>query len=261
VLPRLVGMVHLAALPGAPSYRGDLHAVISSALEDAAALAEAGFDGLMVENFGDAPFFADDVPKITVAAMTRVVAELRAVVDLPVGVNLLRNDALGALAVAAATGAGFVRVNVLSGMMFTDQGPIVGRAAEVARTRAALAPEVAVMADVFVKHASPPSGLTLTAATRDLVERAGADVVVVSGAATGDSPDAGDVATVVGAAGHCPVYVGSGATVDNVAELLATATGVIVGTALKAGGTTTNPIDPGRAAAFVAAASPALHRA
>lgn len=261
MLPRLVGMVHLAALPGAPSYRGDLDAVIRSALEDAAALAEAGFDGLMVENFGDAPFFADDVPKTTVAAMTRVVAELRTAVDLPVGVNLLRNDALGALAVAAATGAGFVRVNVLSGTMFTDQGPIVGRAAEVARTRAALAPEVAVMADVFVKHATPPPGLSLAAATRDLVERAGADVVVVSGAATGDTPEAGDVATVIGAAGHCPVYVGSGATVDTVAELLRTATGVIVGTALKAGRTTTNPIDPGRAAAFVAAASPALHLA
>jgi membrane complex biogenesis BtpA family protein len=254
-------MVHLAALPGAPSYCGDLDAVIRSALEDAAALAEAGFDGLMVENFGDAPFFADDVPKITVAAMTRVVAELRTAVDLPVGVNLLRNDALGALAVAAATGAGFVRVNVLSGTMFTDQGPIVGRAAAVARTRAALAPEVAVMADVFVKHATPPPGLSLAAATRDLVERAGADVVVVSGAATGDTPPTGDLETVAEAAAGCPVYVGSGATSHNVAELLTTATGVIVGTALKAGGTTTNPIDPGRAAAFVAAASPALHLA
>ena len=128
--PRLVGMVHLGPLPGAPRYRGDLDAVITAAVADARTLIDAGFDGLMVENFGDAPFFADDAPKETIAAMTRVVGAVTAL-GAPTGVNVLRNDALGALAVAAASGAAFIRVNVLSGVMYTDQGVITGKGAEL----------------------------------------------------------------------------------------------------------------------------------
>ncbi|NIW74677.1 MAG: phosphorybosylanthranilate isomerase, partial [Gemmatimonadetes bacterium] len=85
----------------------------------------------------------------------------------------------------AATGARFIRVNVLSGSMFTDQGPIVGRAAEVARLRAALHPDLVVLADVMVKHATPPPGLTIEQAAADLWERSGADGIVVSGTGTG----------------------------------------------------------------------------
>ena len=106
-LPRLVGMVHLGPLPGAPRFGGSLQTVIDHALADASILAESGFDALIVENFGDEPFFPDEVPKITVAAMTRAVATVRDAVPLPVGVNVLRNDAMAALAVAAATGASF----------------------------------------------------------------------------------------------------------------------------------------------------------
>ena len=124
-------MVHLGPLPGSPQFGHDLKAVIASALADAERLEAAQFDGVMIENFGDIPFFADDVPKATIAGMTRVVSAISRHVDIPFGVNVLRNDALGALAIAAATGASFIRVNVLSGLMHTDQGPIVGRAAEV----------------------------------------------------------------------------------------------------------------------------------
>jgi membrane complex biogenesis BtpA family protein len=159
-------MVHLDPLPGAPGYGGSMDAVLDRARSDALAIAAAGFDGIMVENFGDAPFFTDDVPKVTIAAMTRAVAEV-ATAGLPTGVNVLRNDGLGALAVAAATGAQFIRINVLSGTMYTDQGPIVGAAALIARARRELCPETAIMADVFVKHATPPAGLTLIDATND----------------------------------------------------------------------------------------------
>ncbi len=250
-------MVHLAALPGSPA-PGPLAAVIDAARRDAAALAEAGFGGLIVENFGDAPFRKDRVSAVTVASLTRVVSEVRAEVGdaLLVGVNVLRNDARSALAVAAAAGAGAIRVNVHSGARVTDQGLIEGRADDTLRTRAAWrASDVAIWADVAVKHSAPlgqprPVGEEAL----ELVERAGADAVIVSGAATGVAVDAPRLAEVA-AAVDAPVLVGSGATPETVGYLLSVAHGVIVGTALKRGGVTTAPVDPARAAALVAAAS------
>lgn len=253
-MSRLIGVVHLAALPGSPNFGGDLKPCLEAAASDARLLAEAGFDAVIVENFGDSPFYADNVPAVTVAAMTRAVSSVADAVELPVGVNVLRNDALAALSIAAATGAAFIRVNVLTGAMTTDQGLISGRAAEVMRLRSALKVDVEVFADVMVKHAAPPPGLTIEQATADTVERAMADAVIVSGDATGDEPELEQVRRVAGAAGATPVLLGSGVTEANVAGLLAVADGAIVGTALKVDGITTNPVDPRRAAAFVRAA-------
>jgi membrane complex biogenesis BtpA family protein len=251
---RLIGMVHLDPLPGAPRFGGDLDAAIADALLDAHRIADAGFDALLIENFGDAPFYADDVPKVTVAAMTRAVQSVATAVDLPVGVNVLRNDALAALAIAAATGAAFIRVNVLSGSMMTDQGEITGRAAEVARARAALCPDVEILADVFVKHAAPPPGLGIEQAARDLTERGGADAIVVSGSGTGDPVDEGRLAAVRKAVPGARMYAGSGVDAMTVADILEVCDGVIVGTAIKEGGVTTAPVDPERARALVEAA-------
>ena len=245
-------MVHLRPLPGAARYQGDLSAVIETAVADASTLAGAGFDAVIVENYGDAPFVADDVPKVTVAAMTRAVDAVGAV-GLPVGINVLRNDAMAALAVASTTAASFIRVNVLSGTMFTDQGPIVGRAADVARFRAAHCPEVMIMADVFVKHATPPPGLTLEEATRDLADRSGADAIIVSGPATGVAADLADL-RVVAATTSLPVYAGSGVTADSIGVILEVADGVIVGTATKPGGRVEAPVDAMLAQQIVKAA-------
>lgn len=225
---------------------------MAGALRDAAALEAAGFDGLMIENFGDAPFFADSVPPITVAALTRVAAEVVAATDLPVGVNVLRNDALAALAIAAATGAACVRVNVLSGVMYTDQGMITGRGADVARTRANLCPDVAVLADVHVKHATPPAGQSIASAAVDLWERGGADAVIVSGTGTGTAAARDDVSAVRAAIPDAPLYLGSGATAGTIGDYEGVIHGAIVGSAIKAG-PVTSPIDPELAVEFVAA--------
>lgn len=251
---RLVAMLHLEPLPGAPRFQGDFDRVLERALEEALVLQRAGFEALLIENYGDAPFFADDVPKVTVAAMARAVATVRAAVDLPLGINVLRNDALAALAVAAAAGAQFIRVNVLTGVMYTDQGVIQGRAAELARARRNLAPEVEVLADVLVKHAVPPHGLTLEQAATDTFERGLADALVVTGSATGRSPEPASIEKVRRAVPGAPVLVGSGVTRGRVGALLEVSDGVIVGTDLKRGGVTTNPVDPQRAAAFMQAA-------
>ena len=249
-------MVHLLALPGSPGAR-PLGEVIARATSDAAALVEAGFDGIVVENFGDSPFFKDSVPPITVAAMTEAVSAVIDVADsVPVTVNVLRNDARSALAVAAATGARAIRVNVLSGARVTDQGLIEGRAADLVRTRAAWgAQDIGIWADVAVKH-SAPLGLPrpIQEEALELVDRAGADAVIVSGTSTGAHVDPDTLATVASAIAPHPVLIGSGTSVDTVARLLATAHGAIVGTALKVDGVTTAPVDPARARALAAAA-------
>lgn len=252
-VPPLVGVVHLAPLPGSPRFAGDLDAVLEAAATSASALASAGFDAILVENYGDAPFHPDTVPPVTVAAMSRAMASVSAVTDLPLGVNVLRNDALTAVGLAAVHGAGFIRVNVLSGMMYTDQGPIIGRAADVVRARGHLAPSTAIFADVFVKHAVPPPGSDLGRAAADLAERGGADAVIVTGHATGEPAGVGPLAEVREAV-DLPVIVGSGSRLEDLPHLAGLADAIIVGSAIRQGSMAGRPVDPTAAARFVEAA-------
>lgn len=225
--------------------------VVADAVDRARILAAAGFPALMVENFGDAPFYADRVPPVTVAAMTRCVAAVKETTGLPVGVNVLRNDIESALSVAAVTDGLFVRVNVLTGTMFTDQGPIVGRAAEAARLRAELCPDVAIWADVLVKHAVPPPGLTLEQAADDTWHRGGADALIVSGTGTGHAPDLSRFETIREIVPDAPLVAGSGADPSNLVAFAARCDHVIVGTYLEKDGIPGASLDPGRIEAFV----------
>jgi membrane complex biogenesis BtpA family protein len=246
------GMVHLRPLPGAPLFAGSLDDVIEAALADARALAAGGADGIVFENFGDRPFFAVRVPAATVASMTRVIAAVTREVRLPFGVNVLRNDAASAVAIAAATGAAFIRVNVHTGAMLTDQGIIEGEAAETLRLRAALAPDVALFADHFVKHAVPLAPLDAVQAAKDLRDRGLADAVIASGAETGAAPDAARLAMLRDALPDAPLLLGSGLAADN-AGVFAQADGAIVGTSVKEGGDVERPVDAARVAAVVTA--------
>lgn len=241
----VIGMVHLAPLPGSPRFDGDFDAVIEAAVADALVWESAGANGLMVENFGDVPFFKGDVPRETVAAMTRVAAEIRrAVPGVPLGINVLRNDGLSAIAVASAVGASYVRVNVLSGSAVTDQGVIEGRAADLMRYRKALGAEhIKVLADVRVKHAAPLAERPLQDEVEELVQRAGADAVIVSGSGTGKPTDPSHAAEVKRYAGDAPVLIGSGADANSIPQLKVACDGFIVGSAAKPGGRIDEAVD------------------
>jgi membrane complex biogenesis BtpA family protein len=246
-------MVHLQPLPGAPRWGGSLDAVRERALADARALAAGGVDGILVENFGDAPFYPGAVPPETIAAMATLAAEVVRAVGVPVGVNVLRNDAAAALAVAAAAGARFIRVNVHTGAMLTDQGWIEGRAHETLRLRARIAPGIAIAADVLVKHATPPAGADLRRAAADTWERGLADVLIVSGEATGKETDPARIRAVKAAVPEATVWVGSGVRPENAAELLAVADGAIIGSAFERGGRAGEPVEPERVRAVMEA--------
>jgi membrane complex biogenesis BtpA family protein len=246
--PALIGVLHLPPLPGSPGWAGSMAELHSWVLADAQAFLAGGADGLVVENFGDKPFFADTVPAATVAAMAVLAAMVvERAQGLPVGINVLRNDAAAALAVAAASGASFVRVNVLSGAMLTDQGLIQGRAAELLRLKRQLGlTDVAIFADVLVKHAYSLAPQPIAEAVEDTLQRAGADGVIVSGVATGVAPSQIDLEQARGAAAMAPLLVGSGCTEANAALLLNHADGVIVASSLKRDGVLANPVDPQR---------------
>lgn len=229
----LVGMIHLAALPGAPDYTGDLAKVIEGALHDAYTLVEAGFDGLMVENYNDTPFFKEKLPPETIAALTRCSLELRqAFPGVPIGVNALRNDALSALSIAHITDCDFIRVNVLCGAVVTDQGLIEGCAAQLARLKASLNSDIHVWADLDVKHAQPLVPYDDTQFLSDLIHRGRADCIILSGSGTGQ-PTCPKRVNELKRETTVPVVVGSGITSDNLDQYDADI--LIVGTSIKDG--------------------------
>jgi len=250
----LVGMVHLPALPGSPWWGGSMERVLESAARDAEAILDGGMDGILVENFGDVPFHPGPVPPETLAAMTLAVTRVREVAgDRPVGLNVLRNDARGGLGVAAATGATFLRVNVHTGTMFTDQGTLEGRAHETVRLRSTLAPKLLILADILVKHATPPQGIDPGLAAGDLRHRGLADILLVSGARTGAATDPARVLAAKEAAPDAPVWVGSGLTPNNASRLMERAHGAIVGSSLQRDGRAGQGIEVSRVRKLVAA--------
>jgi len=234
----------------------DARACALRAADDARALFAAGFDLAMIENFGDAPFFAGSVPPVTIAAMTAcALAAREAAPGLPLGINVLRNDGEAALAVAVTVAAVCIRVNVLIGARVTDQGIVEGKAATLLRARRALGAEsVSVWADVDVKHSAPLAARSLGDEVADVVSRALAGAVLVTGEGTGRAVDPVRLETVYAAVrGRVPVLVASGATVEALDALASTSDGVIVGSALRADGVAGGPIDPARAERFARA--------
>ena len=227
--------------------------IVERAVGEARLLAGSGFDAVIVENLGDAPFAVDHVWPETVAAMGIVVDRVVRAVDVPVGVNVLRNDSLAALAVAACGGAVLIRVNVLSGTYDTDQGPITGKARDLLWRRTHVAPQVRIAADVHVKHATPISQPDIGLAAEETAYRGRADVLIVSGDATGSPTDLDAVRRVKQAVPDRPIWIGSGVTAETVTECLGVADATIVGSSLKRGGKATAGLDPQRVRAFMKA--------
>lgn len=249
----VIGVVHLLPLPTSPQWGGSLKTVIDRAEQEAVALASGGVDGIIVENFFDAPFTSGQVDSAVISAMSLIVQRLMHMVTLPIGINVLRNDARSALAIATCTNAQFIRVNVLTGVMATDQGLIEGCAYDLLRYRRELGSHVKIFADVLVKHARPLSSPNLTVAVQDTIERGLADAIILSGWSTGSPPSLEDLELAKAAANDVPVFIGSGADWENVATLMQAADGVITCSSLKRHGRRDQPIDPIRVSRFVEA--------
>jgi uncharacterized protein len=252
-VPALVGVVHLPPLPGSPRAAEPTDVIGRAAARDARLLADAGFTAVIVENFGDAPFLPRVSP-LTVSAMTLCSMRIRdACPDLPLGINVLRNDADAALAIAVVVGGSFVRVNVHVGARVTDQGVIEGEAGATMRTRRALgASHVEVWADVDVKHSAPLGARPIADEAADAAHRGLAAAILVTGEGTGRAANVESLRAVRSAV-NVPVYVASGATRESLASLATVCDGVIVGSALRRDGRAGGPFDEARARDFASA--------
>ena len=234
--------------------------ILDACLRDAERLVGGGMHGLMVENHGDIPFAKpDDIGPETAACLAVITERMRRETGVPLGVNVLANAPLPALAVCVAAGAAFIRVNQWANAYVANEGFMEGRAGEAMRYRSALrAKDVRVFADAHVKHGSHAivADRSIPELARDLAFF-DADAVIATGQRTGDSATLEEIEEIAGAT-HLPLLVGSGVTSANVVDILARTSGVIVASSLKEGGVWWNPVDSGRVKNFVAAAAPGL---
>ena len=245
----IIGMIHLLALPGAPLWKGSLQEVLDRACADGRTLLDAGFDAVLVENYGDLPFTAGAVDPSTVAAMTWILAHFQQAVDIPLGINVLRNDWRSALALACVCGGRFIRVNVHCGVTVTDQGIITGQAHDCLRMRRSLdATHIGIFADVWVKHGLPLGHETeIVESGREILCRGLADALIVTGRATGAPIQLDHLTLLRRAFPDAALIAGSGVNQDNVETIAPMADAAIVGTGIKRDGVTTNPVNPSQA--------------
>lgn len=251
----VAGMVHVRALPGTPYASRPMEAIIALAVEEACTLADAGVDALLLENMHDRPYLRQQVGPEIVAAMTAVSNSVRAAVDLPIGIQILAGANRETLAVAAATGASFIRVENFVFSHVADEGLMDrAEAGPLLRYRREIgADHVRIFADIKKKHAA--HALTADVDIGAAAEAAvfcGADAVVVTGSATA-RPTGVDDLRRARAAVEVPVAVGSGITPENLPDLWEPGDLFIVGSFIKQQGQWHSPIDPNRLAALMRA--------
>jgi uncharacterized protein len=250
----VIAMVHFGALPGTPLYEADagLDGLIAGCRKDLKALQDAGVDAVMFGNENDRPY-EFDVDTASTAAMAYVIGILRSEIAVPFGVNVLW-DGMSSVALAAATGASFVR-EIYTGLYASDMGLWQTNAGEAMRYRNRLSRrDLGMFYNVSAEFASSMDPRSLADRARSAVFSSVPDAILVSGAITGEAPAMPDLAAVKKALPDTPVLANTGVKHATVAEVMKIADGCIVGSSLKVGGNTWNAVDPERAAAFMHAA-------
>ncbi|MBA3516564.1 MAG: BtpA/SgcQ family protein [Rhizobiales bacterium] len=250
----LIGDIHCAPMPGTPRYRDEaMDAIVRRAVQDAQAYAQGGMDGLIIENHGDIPFLQpDEIGPEIIAGMAVLVKAVSEAVQLPFGVNLLANSAIGGLAIAKATGARFIRVNQWVNAYVSNEGIMQGESGRALRYRKQIGAEsVAIFADVHVKHGAHAivGDRAVSEQARD-VEFYDADVAIATGNRTGDSVPAEEIKAIRSGT-KLPIIAGSGVTRENARVILGALDGAVVGSSLKRGGVWWNEVELARVQGLV----------
>jgi membrane complex biogenesis BtpA family protein len=247
----VIAMVHLGALPGSPLHdqaRG-IDRLVEGALKDLTALQKAGFDAVMFGNENDRPYeFAVDTA--STATMAYVIGKLRSAITVPFGVNVLW-DPMSSIALAAATGAHFVR-EIFTGTYASDMGPWTPDAGRAMRYRDRLGrSDLPLLYNVSAEFAYSLDQRPLPDRARSAVFSSIPDAILVSGAITGEAAKMADLEAVKAVLPDTPVLANTGVKHATVGEVLRIADGCIVGSSLKVDGHTWNAVDADRAAEFM----------
>jgi uncharacterized protein len=248
----VVAMVHLGALPGTPLHdpKNGLEGIVEAARKDLHALQKAKFDAIMFGNENDRPY-EFEVDTASTATMAYVIGRLRPEIKVAFGVNVLW-DPMSTMALAAATGASFVR-EIFTGTYASDMGPWTPNAGKALRYRDRLGrSDLAVLYNVSAEFAYSLDQRSLPDRARSAVFSSVPDAILVSGAITGEAAAMSDLEAVKKVLPKMPVLANTGVKHETVAEVLKIADGCIVGSSLKIDGNTWNAVDPERASAFMA---------
>lgn len=247
----VIAMVHLGALPGSPLYdaKGGIDGLVDAAIKDLDALQKAGVDAVMFGNENDRPYeFAVDTA--STATMAYVVGRVRDRITVPFGVNVLW-DPMSTVALAAATGAAFVR-EIFTGTYASDMGPWTPDAGKAMRYRDRLhRSDLAMLYNVSAEFAHSLDQRPLKDRARSAVFSSIPDAILVSGQITGEAAEMGDLEAVKKALPATPVLANTGVKHATIADVMRIADGCIVGSSLKVDGNTWNAVDPDRAAEFM----------
>ena len=248
----VVGVIHVGALPGTPRNTRSVSELLALASSEAEVYRDAGVDGVMVENMHDVPYLRGAVGPEIVAAMTAIAGEVKQVVGLPVGIQILAGANIEAMAVAHAANLDFIRAEAYAFAHVADEGFIQSSAAKLLRFRRMIGAErVQVWTDVKKKHSAHAITADVSlGATAETVEFMGSDCVIVTGSVTGEAPVLSDVQEAK-ANSQLPVILGSGINETNLHEFSNDADGFIIGTAFKVDGHWANTVDPVRVERFV----------
>ncbi|MBL4592081.1 MAG: BtpA/SgcQ family protein [Phycisphaerales bacterium] len=251
---KLIGMVHVGALPSTPNNTQSVREIVLQATLEAKQLQDSGFDAIIIENMHDIPYVhGDDLTPDITAAMTAVACSVAAAISIPFGVQILSGGNTRALAVAHAAGGAFIRCENFVFAHVADEG-VLGKAEAggLLRYRKSIGAEsIKVFCDIKKKHAS--HAITGDLSVADFAEGAkffGADGLIITGSSTGKQTAIEDVRQAREAV-DLPILVGSGVTPDNAAGLFEFADALIVGSWIKADGIWTNAVDPSRAQQMV----------
>ena len=240
----IIGMIHIPALPGTPGGQSaTFNALTKFALTELETLQKGGVDGVIVENFWDLPYYPNQVPTLTIAAMSAIIGQVVSMASVPVGLNILYNDFKAEIAIARAVGAGFIRAEVFVDPSLSETGIIEPSAASLVRERELIrAEEVAIFADVQGKNTTPLWKRPLSESALDAEKRGQADGIIITGAGTGrpvSIQELKDLRAVV----SIPLLIGSGVTTETVSDLLQHCDGAIVGSYFKKEGKIDQPTD------------------
>lgn len=230
----IIGMVHFPPLLGYKDFPG-IDVCLKKALQDAKTLEKGGVDAIMIENNYDIPHKVFIEPE-TVAMITFLTSKIREAVKIPLGICVLWNDYKAALSIAKVCSCQFVRVSVFVDSVKTNYGEIMANSKDVLEFRKKInALNIALLTDIHVKHAQMLEQKTITQSAKEAKQQ-GSDGLIITGKWTGDMPNLDELKEARKSVGNnFPIFVGSGATKENVSSLLQYANGIIVGTSLKTG--------------------------
>ena len=269
----IIGVIHLPRLPST-TIRSErrIEETIDQAVKEASTLEKLGYDGVIIENYGDKPYMKRVSDPLTIASLAVITREVVRNTSLKVGVSVLRNSGREAYSIAVASGARFVRINSLVETLITDSGFIEPEAPNL-RDLSVNYPGIEIYGDILVKHAVSLTalsrynflantilvnfvggGYTLSEMLRDLIqdlnERAFVHKIIVTGLKTGSPPEPWLVEAVKKVSDK-PVILGSGADPSNIKKYIKHIDGVIIGSYIKRDGKAGNPLDENRARIFI----------